>query len=132
MKELVVGLALAVALLGILLGAIWDFNGGDFVSLLLTGIATGVLGVFLFATIASLVTPTASWTRECPHCKSAIRRDASVCPHCRRESEAWTHHKGYWWVKRPSGYVYLDERTGRWILVPPEEVARQLARRRTR
>ena len=26
-------------------------------------------------------------TRECPFCKSEIRADASVCPHCQRESE---------------------------------------------
>jgi len=36
-------------------------------------------------------------TRECPHCKSAIRPDATVCPHCRRESEPWTLHENTWW-----------------------------------
>lgn len=36
-------------------------------------------------------------TRECPHCKSSIRPDASVCPHCQRESAPWTLHVNRWW-----------------------------------
>ena len=26
--------------------------------------------------------------RECPYCKEQMRRDASVCPHCQRDSPA--------------------------------------------
>lgn len=58
-------------------------------------------------------------TRECPFCKSAIRRDASVCPHCQRESEPWLLHDGRWWVKRDSGDYYLDEKTGAWMKWEP-------------
>lgn len=53
--------------------------------------------------------------RECPHCKEGMRRDASVCPHCRRDSEAWRYWEGRWWS--PLGTdppVWYDERTGRW------------------
>jgi hypothetical protein len=44
-----------------------------------------------------------------------MRRDASVCPHCRRESKAWTFYDGFWWAKRADGsLVYLDERRNAW------------------
>jgi hypothetical protein len=32
--------------------------------------------------------------RECPYCKEPMRRDASVCPHCRRGSPAWEYRDG--------------------------------------
>jgi hypothetical protein len=54
-------------------------------------------------------------TRECPHCKEQMRRDASVCPQCRRESAAWTFHDGYWWVKRDTVNFYLDEKKNQWV-----------------
>lgn len=65
-------------------------------------------------------TPTTAPTglgalRECPHCKEAMRRDASVCPHCRRESEAW-EYDGRWWTRDPSGarvWFHEDERQWR-------------------
>lgn len=53
--------------------------------------------------------------RECPHCKEGMRRDASVCPHCRRDSEVRRYLEGRWWS--PLGTdppVWYDERTGRW------------------
>jgi predicted amidophosphoribosyltransferase len=27
--------------------------------------------------------------RECPACKEKMRRDASICPHCRTPSQPW-------------------------------------------
>jgi glutaredoxin len=53
--------------------------------------------------------------RECPHCKEAMRRDASVCPHCRRDSDAWRYWEGRWWS--PEGTeppVWYDEPAGIW------------------
>ena len=53
--------------------------------------------------------------RECPHCKEAMRRDATVCPHCRSSSPAWQPHGGYWWWKGENGVWYwLDEHTNTW------------------
>jgi hypothetical protein len=53
--------------------------------------------------------------RECPHCKEQMRRDASVCPHCQRDSPAWTENEGYWWRTDDAGaWVYLDEISGEW------------------
>lgn len=52
--------------------------------------------------------------RECPWCKSDIRADASVCPHCQRESEAWVFNDGAWWAKTSTGeWRYL--RGNQWI-----------------
>jgi hypothetical protein len=54
-------------------------------------------------------------SRECPFCRQSIRRDASVCAHCRRESEPWVLHEGFWWTKGTDGNQYwLNERTMAW------------------
>ena len=52
--------------------------------------------------------------RECPYCKEEMRRDASVCPHCRHESPAWTLHEGHWWTKVDGVWHHLDELTDTW------------------
>jgi hypothetical protein len=52
--------------------------------------------------------------RECPYCKEEMRRDASVCPHCRHESPAWTLHEGHWWSKVDGVWYRLDELTNSW------------------
>jgi hypothetical protein len=53
--------------------------------------------------------------RECPFCKQPMRRDASVCPTCRRESAPWVFHEGRWWATNDSGkQMWLDEQTGSW------------------
>jgi hypothetical protein len=53
--------------------------------------------------------------RQCPSCKESMRRDATVCPHCHRESVAWTLHDGRWWTTGPDGgWVWLDELTQEW------------------
>jgi hypothetical protein len=55
--------------------------------------------------------------RGCPHCKEAMRRDASICPHCRRESQAWEFDVGRWWTHDPAGTrVWFDEVERRWRL----------------
>lgn len=55
-------------------------------------------------------------TRECPHCKEAMRRDASVCPHCQRDSQPWVLHQGRWWHKGSDGIdYYLDEQKKQWV-----------------
>ena len=55
--------------------------------------------------------------RECLHCKEQMRRDASVCPHCRMESKAWTLHEGTWWSTSDDGsQYYLDEEANQWRL----------------
>lgn len=56
-----------------------------------------------------------SVSRECPHCKSGIRPDASVCATCRREVEPWNLHEGTWWQRDEAGNpVRLDLRSLTW------------------
>lgn len=53
--------------------------------------------------------------RECPHCRELMRRDASVCLRCNRESQAWTPRGRTWVVDGGDGFTYeLDERRGTW------------------
>jgi hypothetical protein len=53
--------------------------------------------------------------RECPFCKEPVRRDASVCPSCQRESAAWRFYEEHWWVRDQNDqWVYLDEDSGEW------------------
>ena len=58
--------------------------------------------------------------RGCPSCRERMRRDASVCPHCRSATEPWTFHGGHWWVARKEGRYYLDPNTGGWVLAPAQ------------
>lgn len=58
--------------------------------------------------------------RECHHCKEQMRRDASVCPHCQRDSHPWTQNEGYWWRTADDGHwLYLDELSGTWHAPEP-------------
>jgi len=56
-----------------------------------------------------------------------MRRDASVCPHCRHESPAWEFRHGRWWTSDAAGReVWYDEREARWRQrddVPPPPAA---------
>lgn len=52
--------------------------------------------------------------RDCPHCKEPMRRDASVCPHCQRDSEPWTLHEGRWWAQTNEEWYWLDEVAQEW------------------
>jgi predicted amidophosphoribosyltransferase len=55
--------------------------------------------------------------RECPHCREWMKRNASVCPHCQRESKAWFQHEGRWWVKGDDGQDYwFNERANQWVV----------------
>lgn len=48
-------------------------------------------------------------SRECPFCRSNIRADASVCPHCQRESEPWILKDNVWWARDSNGdWMYLS------------------------
>jgi hypothetical protein len=45
--------------------------------------------------------------RECPFCMEPMRRDASVCPHCRHPSDPWRLHDGHWWRQVDGSWVYV-------------------------
>ena len=63
---------------------------------------------------AKMEQEVATLSRECPFCKEAMRRDASVCPHCQRDSEPWKFHEGHWWDKRDGVWFWRNEATGEW------------------
>jgi hypothetical protein len=81
----------------------------------------------LFSQLPAAAQPTAfdpmTVTRECPHCKSAIRPDASVCPHCQRESEPWTLKDGYWWLLIDGRWNWRNLQTGDWVPVEDQPAA---------
>ena len=117
-------IAAAFLLLGLLLaflgGKVWEAKGGGLGVGFLICFFLGLLGfaiVLLANPSSQVIAPSRGprATRECPFCKEAMRRDASVCPHCRLESEPWTYKDGYWWVRRDDGFHYLDERTRSWV-----------------
>jgi hypothetical protein len=60
--------------------------------------------------MSSAPPPGPGVVRECPFCKEAMRRDALVCPHCRRESKAWNYREGRWWATNDAEEnVWFDE-----------------------
>lgn len=66
---------IAMGVIGALIGREKDRAGDGFC----LGLLLGPIGLI----IALFLKPRNR--KECPHCRSAIHRDASVCPHCQRE-----------------------------------------------
>lgn len=69
--------------------------------------------------------------RECPYCKKRLRGDASVCPHCQRESTPWTLKDGVWWRQDDAGGWEYRQTTGdggaRWRTFQPTTVTDESA-----
>jgi type VI protein secretion system component VasK len=63
---------------------------------------------------ARLRAELATATRECPFCKEAMRRDASVCRHCRHDSDAWIYEDGRWRARSGDAWFALVEASGEW------------------
>ena len=113
-----VELLVLLLVLGLIAAFVWQNKGGNFFAGFALGFLLGLIGIIIVAAVtpSKRVEPVEQRTRECPSCKSPMRRDASVCPHCQRESEPWTLHEGRWWVKRDSGDYYYDETKKEWVL----------------
>jgi hypothetical protein len=80
-----------------------------------SGVAYGILLGWLGVIIVALLPPRTNdvgpdFYRECPFCKEEMRRDASVCPHCRYEVEPLVLRDGRWYAA--DGSFVLDEETG--------------------
>jgi hypothetical protein len=106
--------------------------GAGIYALFAGGLASGIAGIVLVgqmtpppaALLSSTVTgiappPGPGAIRICPQCRETMQRDASVCPHCRRESKAWTYEGGRWWTTDSAGTrLWLEERHGTWLHQP--------------
>lgn len=123
------GILLIAACIGCIPGAIAQGKGHSFVAWWLFGAALFIVAL----PMSIMLKPVASTgnvpgnvasggipTRECPFCKSSIRADATVCPHCQRESEPWrlvrtvwvARRSGdgtYWWLSQPSTWFRVRE-----------------------
>ena len=123
----VLSLLLGAFICGLVSAAAWSRkggNGGFFI-----GFFLGPLGVLYTLLSQPKGTSLAVGVREreCPHCKSMIRRDAHVCPHCQRESRAWTFHEGQWWVQDDAGnWFWLREGTAspEWVKAGSGSISR--------
>lgn len=116
---LVVGWLIGGAICGFAAGTIRENQGGSFGGGFAWGFFLGLIGlVVVIATkprppVTSAASPTA--VRECPFCKEAMRRDASVCPHCRHESAPWRFWEGRWWTPAETDPPqWYDEYASRW------------------
>jgi hypothetical protein len=67
---------------------------------------------------AQAISPSGLMYRECPHCKEQMRRDASVCPHCQRDSDPWSKDGDRWWQLQDGERRYWDEQTQQWTKLP--------------
>ena len=63
---------------------------------------------------ARLRAALATANRECPFCREAMRRDASVCPHCGRDSDAWIYDEGQWRARSGKAWFRFVEASGEW------------------
>ena len=113
---------------GVWASEIWKVKGGSPTAGFFLGFLLGVVGIV----IAYVGTPTTAslasspggaavpaQLRQCPACKEAMKRDASICPHCRTQSRPWIFSDGYWWATDGEGdLVYLEEASLTWRRLP--------------
>lgn len=101
---------------GVIAGFISRDKGKGFGFGFVAGLFLGIIGIIIAAMSGGSVRDE-EWTqyRVCPHCKERMRRDASVCPRCQRESSAWTFKDGRWLHQSKTGVWWsLNDATNRW------------------
>ena len=59
-------------------------------------------------------------TRWCPHCRSVMPREASICPDCKQDSTPWVLHSEVWWTKTEDGWYWLELEEREWFLYDPQ------------
>ena len=63
-------------------------NALGFIAGFLLGVLLGPIGLLISFFIKPSKGKLMKGKRECPYCKEAINAQATVCPHCQRESVA--------------------------------------------
>lgn len=74
-------LLIDAAVFGLIARKVRRDEGGRFQEGLAWGAVFGPIGLLIVA-----VTKPPVPTRECPHCRERMHRDATACPHCQRTS----------------------------------------------
>lgn len=124
------GILILAVLIGCIPGAIAQGKGHSFVAWWLFGAALFIVALPMSLMLKPVATPGTTLpvgafpssrsipTRECPFCKSRIRADAVVCPHCQRESEPWRLVRTVWVARGVHGdYWWLQQQSGAWFKV---------------
>lgn len=74
-----------------------------------------IIGYYLFKRCEeNRVSSLDSWdipqlARACPHCGGKMQADASICPHCHVQSDAWRFQHDRWWRTVDGDWHFLDE-----------------------
>jgi hypothetical protein len=87
---LIAAFLLWVALFGAIAGSIWRSKGGAYPSGFMWGAVFGVFGLLYVGLAKPRGESLGRHMRECPWCLEPMRADATVCPHCQRESQPGT------------------------------------------
>lgn len=114
--EFLVGYIPVGIICGVIAGFISRDKGKGFGFGFIAGLFLGIIGIII-AAMSGNSKGSEEWTqhRVCPHCKERMRRDASVCPSCQRESKAWSLKDGRWWHQSSGGtWWWLDDNTNEW------------------
>jgi len=117
-----IGVILVLALIcGAITAKVFQGKGRSGGSGFALGFLLGIIGLIISLFLSdqndkrAAAEPQPSMYRECPSCKESMRRDASVCPHCRTESSPWQWDGERWWHDGSSGRFWLDEARKQWI-----------------
>lgn len=101
-----------LAVCGVIGGLIASSRGASAGVGFFLGFLLGIIGII----ISLFLKPSTEGTRECPHCKERMKVDASVCPHCHRESPPWVWRDGSWFVTNENGSTYrYDPSSKSWV-----------------
>ena len=120
--------------LGVVCASIWQGKGGSYAAGFAFGVLLGLIGlvIVLVAKPDSRRSGTRGSDRECPYCKSSIRADASVCPHCQHASDPWRKIRETWTARDAAGATFwLDTKAAAWYPVRTTSVCPNCGRTMT-
>ena len=99
---------------GVVCGSVYRNKGGSYASGFALGFFLGLIGLIVVTVLTPQPQGDSGLKRQCPWCKEGMQPDASVCPHCQRESEPWERRHGIWTQKDPEGRTMVRDPKGNW------------------